>query len=169
MNLTSFLLKATPWIGRMVLSQNTRDDISKKLQTLVYTITGDPTVGAYSKILNDKDLLAQYQLEAGKVKSAYFKYNCVDRQGARRRDAMVRRANTRNARADKMIYIAFTGLICSIGTLFLFKQYLSVEIISIISTIVSVLIACLRDIYVFEFGQAPNANMMNDKVSKFDF
>lgn len=164
-NLTSFITQALPWVTKMVFPQGIMPELLEKFQKLAFNVSGSSDLSAYSKILGSDALLKQYQLEASRIKNEYYKYTNIDRMNARQRDTSLRHMRSGNTRAEIMVYIAFGGLVASILGLFFFSSYMSVEVAGILSTIISVFMACLRDIYVFEFGQETKMHATQSHLS----
>lgn len=163
LNLTSFITQALPWVTSTVFPKGVMQDMIEKFQKLAFNVSGINDLSAYDKILGNSELLKQYQLQAQRIRNEYYKYNHLDRINARERDLSLRSTIRGNTRAEIMVYIAFGGLVASILGLFFFSPYMSVEVAGILSTVVSVFTACLRDIYVFEFGQETKMNFAQNK------
>ena len=81
---------------------------------------------------------------------------------ARQRDVELRLKNQHNRRSDFLIFFAISGLISTIFTLFYFKNNLNSEITLILTSLLSIFISLMTDIYFFEFGSIKSRKYFNN-------
>lgn len=153
MGLLSFLGIALPWLTRGFLSKGTNSGLLSQFAGLAQEMTDIKNPLAYEKLLNDSQLLLQFQQKAFVMQQEYMKAVCQDRMHARKRDVWLFNKAGKNYRADKMIYIACAGLVGCLAVLGICRSALSGELVSILSAAIGVFGSCLKDAYVFEFGQ----------------
>lgn len=159
MGLINFITSALPWIGKAFLKNSNNAGLLDKFENLAQELSGTEGMDAYNKVLLDSKLLLEFQQSAWQLQQEYAKHVCKDRMNARKRDLFLLQKNGKNYRADKMIYIACFGLICCMAVLGFGSSVLTAELVAIISTTMGVFGSCLKDAYVFEFGQGKNFNM----------
>ena len=169
MGLLSFIGLALPWLANSFFDKGANSDLLGKLSGLAHELTNTTNPKAYGTVLNDPQLLLRFQQQACLIQKEYMKSICQDRMQARRRDVWLFNKAGHNYRADKMIYIACGGLVSCLGILGICRSSLSGELVSILSAAIGVFGSCLKDAYVFEFGQGKiNNNMNSDNISGYE-
>jgi len=164
MPLLGFLNLVLPWFSKAFFANSNQGSLLKKMEGLVYNLTGTPGEDGYKTLLQDPEMLLNFQKQALNIQQEYVKHICQDRIHARKRDMLFMKKGG-NHRADRMIYIACFGLFSCVVILWICRQALSVELVSIISAIIGVFGSCLKDAYVFEFGSG-KLNIINKTTQK---
>lgn len=112
------------------------------------------------KVLEFRASIAAQQVD---MEKAYL----VDRQDARDHDVDVRKLNDgHNRRADYMVALDVIGLIACLLVLIFFRQNLPGEVVGILSTIIGIFGACLRDAHQFEFGSSRSSKDKDEIISR---
>jgi len=76
-----------------------------------------------------------------------------DRVDARARDNQIRKDNNgSNPRANFFLYLILTGIIICFICLYFFRNSFNSEIAGLLTLLSGVLISCLKEIFLFEFG-----------------
>ncbi len=157
MNFMNFILKALPWADNKFFANLSENGLLDVVMRKLYQIAMETLVGSnkpsFEQILQNEELLKTYQSQSQSIKVEYYKYVNLDRMDARQRDKEINKLQNGNRRADVLIYFAISGICVSVLLLIVCQHYLSFNVEQILSSMNAMLMSCLRDVYIFEFGQ----------------
>ncbi len=143
-----------PWLERY-LKVGFNPKIITGLEKIANGLAGVSSIDdALNRIKSDKELELEFQRALLVAESEYWRACLRDRQNARERDMALQKLNGKNRRANLMLIMALFGIAISLGSLLLFKAFLTSDVIGIISAIAAVFGSCLKDAYSFEFGSS---------------
>ena len=143
-----------PWLERY-LKVGMNPKLITNLEKIAGKLTGLSSIDeAITRIKSDKELELEFQRALLVAENEYWRACLRDRQNARERDMALQKLQGKNKRANIMLLMAVLGIIISLGSLVLFKAFLTSDVIGIISAVAAVFGSCLKDAYSFEFGSS---------------
>jgi hypothetical protein len=157
--LVPFALALAQQFAPMLIRHFTGSDkagaVAEQVVGIAQTITGTATPdAALAQLKADPAKVLEFQAQAMILDADLEKAYLADRDSARKRDIELAKAGFRNRRADYMVLLDVVGIISGLVVMVFWRGELPGEVIGIISTVIGVFGAGLRDAHQFEFGSS---------------
>jgi hypothetical protein len=143
------------------------DSWLSKLVKLVFKLNNNRECSleeALKAITTSDVMLEKFKLEVEKLEKLKQIAELKDRQDARKRDQHIVSHSGKNSRANLMLSMCFFGLCFFVIILLFAKNLISAEIKAVLTAIIGILGACLREAFLFEFGGSISKNLEQNEI-----
>jgi hypothetical protein len=161
------LAQYAPNIMRFFGAGENSTAIAEKVVSAAQVITGAETPEEALAVMK-ADAVAQavFQTQMLAADTELEKAFLADRQDARKRDVLLAQAGFHNRRADIMVGLDVLGIIACLLVLVFFRTNLPGEVVGLLSGIVGIFGAGLRDAHQFEFGSSRGSQLKDLREPK---